>query len=169
MSNQGNIANIRRLLRDFTIPDVNPSRIDVAGPVTITGELTGYRKAQYITTKVLTAEDSGAVMSPTSAAQIYTLPPAATSSGCHFEFLSGHSSAHKIQTTALAAELFGAYVHNGGLFGSDSDAFRHVEITAGKSLTHIAGSAIGDHLFFYCNGTQWIVEGMTHGALTIAE
>ena len=136
--------------------------------ISMTGDLIGARKTTHTSTKVLAPGDSGAVMSPTSAAQVYTLPPVSLSEGCHFTFISGHSSAHIIKTTDEETTLFGAYVHNGGVFGANSDAFRHVEIDDKKSLTHIVGSAIGDHLFFYCNGTQWIVEGMTHGALTQA-
>ena len=152
-----NIARLKKMLENFAIPRLM-----------MTGQLTGNRNKTYTDTKVLTVNDSGAVLSPTSSAQVYTLPAATDSTGCHFTFISGHSSAHVIKTTDSETTLFGAYVHNGGVFGSNSDAFRHVEIDDKKSLTHIVGSAIGDHLFFYCNGTQWIVEGMTHGAMVQA-
>ena len=149
-----NIARLRTMLQGLSIPRLM-----------MTGQLTGNRVNTIFEGRVLTTADSGALLQPNGGAQIWTLPPAASSKGCYFVFLSGIAGAHKIQTTGGETELFGAYTHNGGAFGT---SYTRVQIDDKASLTHLVGSALGDTLRFYSNGTSWLVEGHSHAALTQA-
>jgi hypothetical protein len=149
-----NIDRLKKLLQDFAVPRIM-----------MTGQLTGDRKKLYQTTKVLTVSDSGALLQPVSGIAVYTLPLAADSEGVHFTFISGVAGAHVIKTTGLESTMYGAYTHNGGAFGT---TYTRVAIDDKASLTHLVGSSLGDTLHFYSNGTNWMVEGHSHAALTQA-
>jgi len=149
-----NIARLRSMLETFSIPRLM-----------MTGLLTGNRKKVYQTTKVLTADDSGALLQPVSGIAVYTLPPAGNSEGVHFTFISGVAGAHVIKTDDLETTMYGAYTHNGGAFGT---TYTRVASDDKASLTHLVGSSLGDTLHFYSNGTNWMVEGHSHAALTQA-
>lgn len=113
-------------------------------------------------TKVLTADDSGSIIfMGGSDASTLTLP--APEEGLNFEVYVTTEHQHIIQTTGLAAVLQGNYRHN-----SAATTIVRVAITDGKKLTlHSSGRAKGDRLQFWCDGTNYHVDGIVNQALTV--
>ena len=112
-------------------------------------------------TKTLVASESGAIIfMGGSDASTLTLP--AVADGLYFEVYVTSAFLHIIQ--AQDDVLQGNYRHNSAL----TTMTRVAIADKGKLTLHSSGRAIGDRLQFWCDGTNWWVDGIVNNALTEA-
>ena len=87
-----------------------------------------------------------------------TLP--AVEAGLHFEVYVTTEQQHVI--AAQSNVMQGNYRHN-----TAATTIVRVAISdKGKLTLHSSGRAIGDRLLFWCDGTNWYVDGFVNNALT---
>jgi hypothetical protein len=112
-------------------------------------------------TKVLTADDSGAIVKMGgSNASTVTLP--AVSAGLKFRFVAVTAFAHVINGGSNVVE--GGYHHN-----TNGATVARVAIVNKSTLTlHNSNSAIADTLEFWSDGTSWYVNGIVNDIITQA-
>jgi hypothetical protein len=112
-------------------------------------------------TKVLTADDSGAIVKMGgSNASTVTLP--AVSAGLKFRFVAVTAFAHVINGGSSVVE--GGYHHN-----TNGATVARVAIVNKSTLTlHNSNSAIADTLEFWSDGTSWYVNGIVNDIITQA-
>jgi len=108
----------------------------------------------------LSADQSGSIIFlGGGSARTLTLP--AISAGLTYEVYITTEHQHII--AAQTAVLQGNYRHN-----SATTTMTRVAIVNKKTLTlHSSGRAIGDRLQFWCDGTNWYVDGIVNNALTL--
>ena len=110
-------------------------------------------------TKTLVAAESGAIVfMGGSDASTLTLP--APEDGLYFTVYATTALSHIMVATD---DIFqGNYRHN-----SATTTMTRVAIAdKGKLTLHASGRAIGDRLQFWCDGTNWWVDGIVNNALT---
>lgn len=124
-------------------------------------------------TRTLLAEESGAlVMLDRAAGHVITLPAPAV--GMEFEFLASvavTTNAYKVITNAATVFLVGGVImgdvtvaQSGDYFEADGTTI--VALSANGSTT---GGLLGERYKVTCiSATQWAIEGVTHGAGTLA-
>ena len=112
-------------------------------------------------TKTLTADDSGAIVfMGGSDASTLTLP--APADGLYFEVFATTALSHIVQATDDI--LQGNYRHN----SATTTMTRVLIEDKGKITLHASGRAVGDRLQFWCDGTNWWVDGIVNNAVTLA-
>lgn len=124
-------------------------------------------------TRTLLPEESGALcLLDRAAGVVYTLPAPAV--GMQFEFLATvavTSNAYKVITDAATTFLIGGVIMGDVTIAQSGDYFEadgstHVAISANGSTT---GGLLGERYKVTCiSATQWIIEGVCHGAGTLA-
>ena len=124
-------------------------------------------------TKTLTAEESGSLcLLDAATGVVYTLPSPVI--GMRFEFLVSvdvTSNAHKVITNTGTVFLLGGVIMGDVTIAQSGDYFEadgstHVAISAGGSTT---GGLLGERYQVTCiSTTQWVIEGVCHGAGTLA-
>lgn len=124
-------------------------------------------------TRTLLPEESGALCLLDSATGVvYTLP--APQVGMEFEFLATvavTSNAYKVITDAATTFLIGGVIMGDVTIAQSGDYFEadgstHVAISANGSTT---GGLLGERYKVTCiSSTQWAIEGVCHGAGTLA-
>jgi len=124
-------------------------------------------------TRVLLAEESGSLcLFDDAAGHVYTLP--APVAGMRFEFLvtvAVTSNAHKMITDAGTTLLLGGIIMGDVTVATSGDYFEangstHVALSAAGTTT---GGLLGERYQVTCiSGTQWVIEGVCHGAGTLA-
>jgi len=124
-------------------------------------------------TRVLLAEESGSLcLFDDAAGHVYTLP--APVAGMRFEFLvtvAVTSNAHKMITDAGTTFLLGGVIMGDVTVATSGDYFEangttHVALSAAGTTT---GGLLGERYEVTCiSGTQWVINGVCHGAGTIA-
>jgi hypothetical protein len=112
-------------------------------------------------THSLTSEETGAVvLMGGSNTSTVTLP--AVSAGLRYTFVASSAQNHLINGGASVIQ--GSYFHS-----ANKGTVAHVAISNKVSLKlHDTNPAIGDHLEFWCDGTNWYVSGLVNNALTQA-
>jgi hypothetical protein len=126
------------------------------------GEVNTPRRVEVVTVKsntTLSETQSGSIIFLGGAsATTLTLP--AIDAGLFFEVYITSEQEHVI--SAQTAVLQGNYRHN-----SATTTMTRVAIADKKTLTlHSSGRAIGDRLLFWCDGTNWYVDGIVNNTLT---
>ncbi len=124
-------------------------------------------------TRTLTAEESGSLCLLNDAAGVvFTLPAPVV--GARFEFLvtvAVTSNAHKVITNAGTVFLLGGIIMGDVTVATSGDYFEangstHVAISAAGATT---GGLLGERYQCTCiSATQWVIEGVCHGAGTLA-
>lgn len=124
-------------------------------------------------TRTLLPEESGALcLLDRAAGVVYTLPTPAV--GMQFEFLATvavTSNAYKVITDAATTFLLGGIIMGDVTIAQSGDYFEadgstHVAISANGSTT---GGLLGERYKVTCiSATQWVIEGVCHGAGTLA-
>ena len=124
-------------------------------------------------TRILTAEESGSLCLLNDAAGVvFTLPAPVV--GMRFEFLvtvAVTSNAHKMITDASTTFLLGGVIMGDVTVATSGDYFEangttHVALSAAGTIT---GGLLGERYQVTCiSGTQWVIEGVCHGAGTLA-
>lgn len=124
-------------------------------------------------TYTLTSAESGALcLLDRAAGVVYTLPTPQV--GCTFEFLATvavTSNAYKVITNAATTFLVGGAIMGDVTIATSGDYFEadgttHVAISANGSTT---GGLLGEKYRVTCiSATQWVIEGVLHGAGTLA-
>ena len=124
-------------------------------------------------TRSLKASESGSLCLLDSASGVvYTLPSPVV--GIEFEFLatvSVTSNAYKVITSAATEFLVGGVIMGDVTVAQSGDYFEangtsHVAISADGATT---GGLLGEKYRVTCiSATQWIIEGVCHGAGTLA-
>lgn len=124
-------------------------------------------------TRTLEPEESGALcLFDRAAGNVYTLP--APVEGMYFDFLvtvAVTSNAHKVITNAATVFMIGKVImgdvtvaQSGDVFTADGSTI--VAISAAGSTT---GGLLGECYRLTCiSSTQWAIEGVCHGAGTLA-
>lgn len=112
-------------------------------------------------THTLASEDTGAVIiMGGSNTSTVTLP--ALESGMRFTFVASSAQNHLIN--GGGAKIQGSYFHS-----ANKGTVAHVAIANKTSLKlHDSNAAIGDHLEFWCDGTNWYVSGLVNAVITQA-
>jgi len=112
-------------------------------------------------TKILVAGESGSIiLLGGSDASTVTLPP--VEDGLWFKIYVTSEAQHVVK--AQSDVMQGNYRHN-----SATTTMTRIAISdKGKLTLHSSGRAIGDTLEFYCDGTNWYVDGIVNNALTQA-
>lgn len=111
-------------------------------------------------TQTLTADDNGAIifMGGSNASEV-TLP--AVQDGLWFEVYM--TTAHEHIVKAKTNVMQGNYRHN-----SNSTTMTRVAISnKGKLTINSSHAKIGDRLQFWCDGTNWHVDGITNNVLVL--
>lgn len=112
-------------------------------------------------TKVLTADDSGAIVY-LGGAGVATATLPAVAAGLNFRFYATSAQVHIVN--GGAAVIQGSYHHN-----TNAATVARVAVVNGTSLTlHGTNPLIGDHFEVSCDGTNWYLSGLTNHALTVA-
>lgn len=112
-------------------------------------------------TKVLTADDSGALVY-LGGAGVATATLPAVAAGLNFRFYATSAQVHIIN--GGAAVIQGSYHHN-----TNAATIARVAVANKTSLTlHASNPLIGDTLQFTCDGTNWYVSGIVNDVLTQA-
>lgn len=124
-------------------------------------------------TQTLLAEESGSLCLLNDAAGVvFTLP--APIVGMRFEFMvtvAVTSNAHKVITNAGTVFLLGGIIMGDVTVASSGDYFEadgstHVALSAAGTTT---GGLLGERYQVTCiSATQWVIEGVCHGAGTLA-
>lgn len=124
-------------------------------------------------TRTLLAEESGSLcLLDVAAGVVYTLP--APVAGMRFEFLvtvAVTSNAHKVITDATTTFMLGGVIMGDVTVATSGDYFEangttHVALSAAGTIT---GGLLGERYQLTCiSGTQWVIEGVCHGAGTLA-
>lgn len=124
-------------------------------------------------TRTLLAEESGSLcLLDVAAGVVYTLP--APADGMRFEFLvtvAVTSNAHKVITDAATTFMLGGVIMGDVTVATSGDYFEangttHVALSAAGTVT---GGLLGERYQLTCiSGTQWVIEGVCHGAGTLA-
>lgn len=139
------------------------SGFDVTSAVTVSGTMTGARSIVKAATVALTLSDSGCLLIPSaSAAQTFTLPAVATSSGFKVTFQAGSAYAHVINGgTSL---IQGAVFHN-----TNGSTLARQQVTNRSSIVLNATNAlVGDYLTISGDGANYYVHGWCNAAVTLA-
>lgn len=112
-------------------------------------------------THSLTAEETGCwVKLGGSNASTVTLP--AVSDGLRYTFVATSAQVHIINGGDSVIQ--GSYFHS-----ANKGTVAHVAISNKSSLTlNSSNPAIGDHLEFWCDGTNWYVSGLVNNTITQA-
>jgi len=112
-------------------------------------------------TKVLTADDSGALVY-LGGAGVATATLPAVAAGLNFRFYATSARVHIINGGATVIQ--GCYHHN-----TNATTIVSVAVANKTSLTlHSSNAKIGDKLDFTCDGTNWYVSGIVNDVLTQA-
>jgi hypothetical protein len=112
-------------------------------------------------TKVLTADDSGAIVY-LGGAGVATATLPAVAAGLNFRFYATSAQVHIVNGGAAVIE--GSYHHN-----TNAATVARVAVVNATSLTlHGTNPLIGDHFEVSCDGTSWYLSGLTNHALTVA-
>lgn len=124
-------------------------------------------------TRTLKVGESGAlVIFDDAAGHVFTLP--APVAGTEFEFIVATavtSNAHKVITDAATTFLIGGVIMGDVTVATSGDYFEadgstHVAISAAGTTT---GGLLGERYKVTCiSSTQWAIEGVCHGAGTLA-
>lgn len=124
-------------------------------------------------TKALVADESGSLcLLDAASGVVYTLPVPVI--GMRFEFLVSTavtSNAHKVITNDAAVFLLGGIIMGDVTLAQSGDYFEadgstHVAISANGTTT---GGLLGERYQVTCiSATQWVIEGVCHGAGTLA-
>ena len=124
-------------------------------------------------TRTLKEAESGAlVLYDSAAGHVFTLPAPVV--GTEFEFLvvtAVTSNAHKVITDAATTFLIGGVIMGDVTVATSGDYFEadgstHVALSAAGSTT---GGLLGERYKVTCiSSTQWAIEGVCHGAGTLA-
>lgn len=124
-------------------------------------------------TRTLLAEESGSLcLLDVAAGVVYTLPAPVV--GMRFEFLvtvAVTSNAHKVITDAATTLMLGGVIMGDVTVATSGDYFEangttHVALSAAGTVT---GGLLGERYQLTCiSGTQWVIEGVCHGAGTLA-
>jgi hypothetical protein len=124
-------------------------------------------------TRTLLPEESGSLcLLDVAAGVVYTLP--APVAGMRFEFLvtvAVTSNAHKVITDAATTFMLGGVIMGDVTVATSGDYFEangstHVALSAAGTVT---GGLLGERYQLTCiSGTQWVIEGVCHGAGTLA-
>lgn len=124
-------------------------------------------------TRTLLPEESGSLcLLDDAAGVVYTLP--APVAGMTFEFLVSvavTSNAHKVITDAATTFLLGGVIMGDVTVATSGDYFEangstHVALSAAGTTT---GGLLGERYKVVCiSGTQWVIDGVCHGAGTLA-
>jgi hypothetical protein len=124
-------------------------------------------------TRTLKAEESGALcLLDRAAGVVYTLP--APVAGMQFEFLATvavTSNAYKVITNAASVFLLGGIIMGDVTVAQSGDYFEadgtsHVALSAAGSTT---GGLLGErYIVTAISATQWVINGVCHGAGTLA-
>lgn len=125
-------------------------------------------------TRQLTAKESGALcLFDRAAGTVYTLPTPVV--GMQFEFLvtvAVTSNAHKVITKTIASEfLVGGVIMGDVTVASSGDYFEAdgTSIVALSAAGSTTGGLLGErYKVTAISTTQWAIEGVTHGAGTLA-
>jgi hypothetical protein len=124
-------------------------------------------------TRTLKAEESGSLCLLDSAAGVvYTLP--APVAGMRFEFLvtvAVTSNAHKVITDAATTFMLGGVIMGDVTVATSGDYFEAdgSTIVALSAAGTVTGGLLGERYQLTCiSGTQWVIEGVCHGAGTLA-
>jgi len=109
----------------------------------------------------VSAADTGKIMlvSTVTGDRTITLPAAAP--GLHYRFINkapGALGGNVIVQGAAAGLLNGLIIQ----LGAAVAATRSLAVTAALSMTFVTAVSVkGDHMDFYCDGTNWSVSAMT--------
>jgi hypothetical protein len=124
-------------------------------------------------TRTLLSEESGSLcLLDVAAGVVYTLPAPVV--GMRFEFLvtvAVTSNAHKVITDAATTFMLGGVIMGDVTVATSGDYFEangttHVALSAAGTIT---GGLLGERYQLTCiSGTQWVIEGVCHGAGTLA-
>ena len=110
-------------------------------------------------TKVLTADDSGALVY-LGGAGVATATLPAVAAGLNFRFYSTSARVHIVN--GGAAVIQGSYHHN-----TNGSTLARVAVSNATSLAlHSANPLIGDHFELSCDGTNWYLSGLTNHVLS---
>ena len=128
---------------------------------------------EAVATRTLLAKESGALCCYDRAAGVvYTLPAPAV--GMQFEFIvttAVTSNAHKVITDAGTTFLVGGVIMGDVTVASSGDYFEAdgTTIVALSAAGTTTGGLLGERYKVTCiNSTKWAIEGVTHGAGTLA-
>lgn len=128
---------------------------------------------EAVATRTLLAKESGALcLLDRAAGVVYTLPAPVV--GMQFDFLvtvAVTTNAHKVITNASTVFMLGKVImgdvtvaQSGDVFTADGTSI--VAISAAGSTT---GGLLGECYRLTCiSATQWVIEGVCHGAGTLA-
>lgn len=126
-----------------------------------------------VATRTLKASESGALcVYDRAAGVVFTLPAPVV--GMEFEFFvqtAVTSNAHKVITNASTVFLVGGVIMGDVTVAQSGDYFEadgstHVALSAAGSTT---GGLLGERYKVTCiSSTQWAIEGVCHGAGTLA-
>lgn len=126
-----------------------------------------------VATRTLTAKESGALcVFDRAAGVVFTLPAPVV--GMEFEFIvqtAVTSNAHKVITNAGTVFLVGGIIMGDVTVAQSGDYFEadgtsHVAISADGATK---GGLLGENYKVTCiSSTQWAIEGVCHGAGTLA-
>ena len=148
-----NLARLKKLMAEITT-DIAMTGARLNGLEQQTISLTGSGA-----TKQLEASDSGCVVFM-SGSDPSTLTLPAVADGLRFTVYITSAQIHVIQ--AKSNVMQGNYRHN-----SATTTMTRVAIAnKGKLTLHSSDRAIGDRLEFWCDGTNWYVDGIVNNALT---
>lgn len=124
-------------------------------------------------TRTLLAEESGALcLFDRAAGIVYTLPAPAV--GMRFEFLvttAVTSNAHKVITNAATTFMVGGVIMGDVTIATSGDFFEAdgTTIVALSADGSTKGGLLGERYTLTCiSSTQWAIEGVCHGAGTLA-
>jgi len=121
---------------------------------------------------LLPVESGSVCLLDSAAGVIYTLP--APDVGAQFEFLVSTavaSNAHKVITNSGSVFLLGGVIMGDVTVAQSGDYFEadgstHVALSANGTTT---GGLLGERYQVTCiSATQWVIEGVCHGAGTLA-
>ena len=111
----------------------------------------------------LTIAESGALISITgnASSQKITLPAAASSAGCHYDFVVHTAHANNLEIETNASEVIVT------MTASANNAVTRTQNTGGCQLT-ASGIAIGDRVSIMCDGEKWYATAFSNAANKIA-